>query len=522
MEKEKEEGKNNKRKDFFAFDYLKKIRELAQQKRAKDKKKQNIQCLIVVLISFLLFLYFLNLNIWLVPKVILITILLFITGEILTGLKELDGSFGIIFFKDKRFLDWIDKTAKKYSEVFVFLADIGFILGYGLLGSYLIERKPGKWIRVIIGLFVLVFLILFIMPFTYTAIAGSMNNSDIVSASNYLKEKKIFDFNFELNLFENKFYIDFRLIFFLITVIFGLGGAVFSSIILYSGVVLYGFAIKIVELVLVIFGNTQIKQSILPPPGGTILLPGSNLPLIEGLIAFVLILIVHEFFHGFLARVYGIKLNSTGIVLFGIIPIGAFVEPDEEELSKIKKEKQNRVLIAGSASNFYFAILFFVLMIIILILTTTVRLDGYVAKLTNGNEFIVYKVNQVEVDKINLTNMTFFPNQKVILQTSKGDIIQESDGDGKVNFKIERYYKNAYLFKYKYKEGFWWIEFILDVLKLSFSLNIIVGSINLIFIPFFDGHRILQNALENKKLFDFIVFLSTAAFLINLIPWIFK
>ena len=65
-------------------------------------------------------------------------------------------------------------------------------------------------------------------------------------------------------------------------------------------------------------------------------------------------IIVHEFSHGILTFVGKLKVKSLGI-LYLIIPIGAFCEPDEEQLKKTETAKRMRVFAAGPMSNFVVA-----------------------------------------------------------------------------------------------------------------------------------------------------------------------
>jgi membrane-associated protease RseP (regulator of RpoE activity) len=74
-------------------------------------------------------------------------------------------------------------------------------------------------------------------------------------------------------------------------------------------------------------------------------------PIAYAVIAFAVLLVSHEFAHGVLARVHGIKLKSTGLLTLGIIPIGAFVEPDEKDLEKRPSIEKMRVFSAGSFAN---------------------------------------------------------------------------------------------------------------------------------------------------------------------------
>ncbi len=75
-------------------------------------------------------------------------------------------------------------------------------------------------------------------------------------------------------------------------------------------------------------------------PQNILLIPGLNeyIPLVWGAIGLMVTLVVHELAHAVLCRVEGVGVKSMGVLLLGIVPIGGFAEPDEEELFGKKKE----------------------------------------------------------------------------------------------------------------------------------------------------------------------------------------
>jgi len=87
------------------------------------------------------------------------------------------------------------------------------------------------------------------------------------------------------------------------------------------------------------------------------LIPGVQVPQmpifipLHGWIGLFLAIIIHESSHGIQAISEKIKLKSSGFLLAGFIPIGAFVEPDEEQLKKSKDMTKLRIYSAGPASN---------------------------------------------------------------------------------------------------------------------------------------------------------------------------
>lgn len=90
--------------------------------------------------------------------------------------------------------------------------------------------------------------------------------------------------------------------------------------------------------------------------GVQLVIPGVTIPLWYGLIALIVVMIVHELSHGVVARADGLPLKSVGLVLLAVIP-GAFVEPDEEKLGKARLRTRLRVYGAGSMANIVTALI---------------------------------------------------------------------------------------------------------------------------------------------------------------------
>ncbi|MBO3753545.1 MAG: site-2 protease family protein [Candidatus Brockarchaeota archaeon] len=112
-------------------------------------------------------------------------------------------------------------------------------------------------------------------------------------------------------------------------------------------------------------------------PASNILLPGVNpyLPVFYGWVALITAMVIHEYAHGTQARANGMNVKSTGLVLFLIIPVGAFAEVDEKQLEDAGLEKAGRVLSAGPVSN-VIAALAALAVFILLMLTLKPVVDG--------------------------------------------------------------------------------------------------------------------------------------------------
>ena len=90
------------------------------------------------------------------------------------------------------------------------------------------------------------------------------------------------------------------------------------------------------------------------PPSPDLLLgiPGVNplIPVGYGIFGLAVAIVLHEFCHGILARAADVKVQSVGAI-FLVVPIGAFVEPDEGEMRALPLRKRARLYAAGPATN---------------------------------------------------------------------------------------------------------------------------------------------------------------------------
>ncbi len=126
-------------------------------------------------------------------------------------------------------------------------------------------------------------------------------------------------------------------------------------------------------------------------PQANLLIPGLNpyLPIWEGWVALVVTIIVHEAGHGIIARVYGVKVESTGLVLFLGIPIGAFVNIERDELNRISTKQKSSILTAGPMTNIVLAA---ISLFVILLITSTLVVTKPIDPASYG--VVVTSVNQ--------------------------------------------------------------------------------------------------------------------------------
>ena len=127
------------------------------------------------------------------------------------------------------------------------------------------------------------------------------------------------------------------------------------------------FAMFMVALVVLLaFVGAILSPPDVPPPTASelVAIPGINpmIPLWWGLIGFIVALVIHEFGHGLLARGHGMRIRSFGLLQLGPLPLGAFAEPEGEELFKAPRRERQRMFAAGPATNLFAA---FVLLLLL-------------------------------------------------------------------------------------------------------------------------------------------------------------
>ena len=92
-------------------------------------------------------------------------------------------------------------------------------------------------------------------------------------------------------------------------------------------------------------------------------IPGLNpmLPIVYGWIGLIIAMVVHELAHGMQSRANDIPVDSTGL-LYAVVPVGAFVEPNEEAIEKSSRRARMDLYAAGITTNFIVALIMFILM----------------------------------------------------------------------------------------------------------------------------------------------------------------
>ena len=134
-------------------------------------------------------------------------------------------------------------------------------------------------------------------------------------------------------------------------------------------------AVVIVSVFMTVMLFLSIRYTLMVRPEPTGIYEPQNILLLPGIneyvpstfavwFAFFLTIVVHEFGHAILCRVEDIKVRGMGVLL-AVIPIGFFVEPDEDELENTKGMPKVRMFGAGITNNLVVGFSCFVLMILL-------------------------------------------------------------------------------------------------------------------------------------------------------------
>lgn len=194
----------------------------------------------------------------------------------------------------------------------------------------------------------------------------------------------------------------------------------FEWVIIACGYFLMVVATYLIVQLIWIFSVPEYVQAIKIPPIMPLIpyLPAlfkiSFLPPLNFTYWIIVILVAaapHEFFHGIFAKIHGVKIKSTGFAILGPF-VGAFVEPDEKQVKKIKPKHQIAFLGAGTFANLLVGFIFVVIFwgfFAGFFVPSGVIFSSYAASIVNVSQ--IESINQIPVSiafdgvKMNLTEI---------------------------------------------------------------------------------------------------------------------
>lgn len=496
--------------------------------RNKMKNMKKFLALLSTLLAVFAFSQILVSSLNGVVKFFLSALLLFLSGMALQKLLNIEGEKGLLILKTEKGRKFLDEVARWNLKFWRNLAAFGMVMGFGASSILLFKNIPEKTFK--ISMLILMLSVLLVLPFVLPTATEIIN----------LPVKLYFTrvATTQSALFETLIYYT---VFFSIAI----GGFCIAGIISFIGyglIVLLGVGMKLLSLLGTQMGSATALKGI--TPGAMPIIPGVNLPFFEGILSLAILLFFHEVSHGVLARVEKIKVKNSGLVLFGFLPIGAFVDPDEEQLQKSSKEKQKNVLVAGSSANFLLSLIFFLLFILyqliilsnnppppsffkehVMIYDVVQDYPGY-GVLKSG--MIIKEWNGVEINSLDdfskASNMTK-ENDTVNIVTDAGSFSIKAGKEGKVGVRVFSFTNSTtgnWMKELSSQEGKWWVDFLYNFLGLTFVLNFLVGTVNLLPIPPFDGYRISSLVIKNKGILKALAYTMVFFFVLNLLPWLWQ
>ncbi|MDE1869004.1 MAG: site-2 protease family protein [Candidatus Micrarchaeota archaeon] len=442
---------------------------------------------------------------------------IFVIGLLLQVSLKPKGGYGLYLVGTKRGIKTVDNISKRHAKFWDAMAMWGLTVGLGLISYPLVKGRIDRRVYAF-GMASLVLMYIFLVPYlssAYYLINIPQLQNAIASQAGAPQPTQIS----ALAIAE-----------ICITLVFGFTGLLISTMFVNAGVILVGLAQYLGSVAAGAANSSSISNQV---PGVAPVIPGIDIPLITGLVSLVIILVIHEFSHGILARSFRIKLKSIGVLLFGTLPIGAFVEPDEKAVNKLDSLKQTKIYSAGVSANFIAAIAFFFLSLLVAytlapsaykdILVITTVAQGYPASgvLQPGMQILSWNGHNItNVTALNAVAAADVPGQAVTVATSTGTFtltaVQQPGNPSHGIIGIDAGYKRIITTAYGSV-----VNFFSELFLLSMLLNFLVAVLNLLPLPIFDGWRIYKANVKNKMIVKVATALVILGFVLNAVPWIF-
>jgi membrane-associated protease RseP (regulator of RpoE activity) len=438
------------------------------------------------------------------------------SGIMIRKVMGLSGGYGLYLIGGKRGLRTIDSVSKKHRKFWDAMAMWGLSMGFGLLAYPLVKGKIDKRIWVL-GILSSIFVMLFVQQYFSVAlqfISLPQIQGTVSSNASALQQ--------------NASLLAYMVT--AVTLVSGFSGYIFVLLLANAASILVGIAQLLLSYLSGAVNFSTVKNQI---PGVAPIIPGWDVPLLAGVTSLAILLIVHEFSHGVLSRIAKVKLKSTGLLMFGIVPVGGYVEPDERMVKKLDSAKQTRLFSAGIAANFIAMFVFFALLVLIMNyvapyayhygIVVTGTTQGYPANgiLEKGMQVLQWNGQKVTgISDLTAAAAQDRPNSTISVVTGSGTFVfravPEPGNSTRGVIGVELGYQpviNTWYAKAVY--------FAYTLVALSMVLNFFVAVVNLLPVPGFDGWRIYKANIKSDKLIRFLAALILAGIAINILQWVF-
>lgn len=284
-------------------------------------------------------------------------------------------------------------------------------------------------------------------------------------------------------------------------------------------IAVFGMAFMVYTIIISLEVMFQKPTTALLLPGVDI--PGSPIfiPIFAGIIALILLMVVHEFGHGILARAQGVRIKSIGVILLAILP-GAFVELEEEDVEKAKRAVKLRIYAAGSMFNLGLAAIAWVVVIVLTssFIPYAFQSDGLkiISVTPNGPSEGILQEGMVvsSINGYSVNNRTSY-TELILNKTKPGDQMTYVTDKGTYTITATGQPSNqsiAYpgtrsethlVVKPDVAQTYgdiipWFLYNLSDVCYWVYALNLMVGLFNLLPMKPLDGGHIFEELLRYK------------------------
>ena len=287
-----------------------------------------------------------------------------------------------------------------------------------------------------------------------------------------------------------------------------------------------GIPITVLGMAFMVYTIILSLEVMFQKPTTALLLPGVDIPgspifipIFAGIIALILLMVVHEFGHGILARAQGVGIKSIGVILLAILP-GAFVELDEEDVEKAKRSVKLRIYAAGSMFNLGLAAIAWVVVIVLTssFIPYAFQSDGLkiISVTPNGPSEGILQEGMIvtSINGYSVNNRTAY-TELILNKTKPGDQMTYVTDKGTYTITATGQPSNqsiAYpgtrsethlVVKPDVAQNFgeiipWFLYNLADVCYWIYALNLMVGLFNLLPMKPLDGGHIFEELLRYK------------------------
>jgi len=322
----------------------------------------------------------------------------------------------------------------------------------------------------------------------------------------------------------------------------------FQKFIAHTGIYI-GFIGMIMIFYLIVHGTVKLIMTPQSQPALAPVLPGievaPGLPVLSfmhWIIVIFIVALIHEFSHGIVARLHGVKLKSSGFAFLGPIP-AAFVEPDERQVAKKSRKAQLSILAAGPFSNIITAFIFLLIIIFIFVpvqgtmaqpsgLYVVSTEPNYPANLSGlpGESTIVGINGNSLLSSNDFVEFLSVNNETFIINTDKGNFtITPTLLDGRYviginTIQLTEYDKNI---SKVWTSIFIWL---FELFNWLWIISLGIGLFNLLPLGPVDGGRmllvgltyIIKDERKVKNVWKYVSFFIVSLIVINLLPYLIK